>query len=197
MIFVNWKIIFRYEVKIFKEFPNIDSEWTLFLDRDGTINQLLPNRYVKTVDEFKFIPGAKKAINVFSQWFKYVIIVTNQQGIGKQLMTHENLSEVHKFMVTEISESGGRIDEIYYCPHLDAFNPSCRKPNIGMAYQALENFPDIDFRKSIIVGDSACDIEFGNRLKMYSIWIQNSYKKEEVNPNMIVHSLDELAMYLT
>jgi len=184
-------------VKLIKEFPNIDRDWTIFLDRDGTINQLLPNRYVKTVDEFKFIPGAKKAINLFSQRFKYVIIVTNQQGIGKELMTHKNLAEIHNFLDAEISGNGGRIDQIFYCPHLEVFNPACRKPNIGMAYQALENFPDIDFRKSIMVGDSSCDIEFGNRLKMYSVWIQNSQNKEKVDPNMIVSSLDELAMYLT
>lgn len=184
-------------MKILKEFPNIDRDWTIFLDRDGTINQLLPNNYVKTVDEFRFIPGAKKAINIFSQWFKYIIVVTNQQGIGKQLMSHEDLNEVHKIMVSEISSKGGRIDQIFYCPHLEVFNPSCRKPNIGMAYQALEYFPDIDFKKSIMVGDSSCDVEFGNRLKMYTVWIENNQKNNEVNPDMKVQSLEELAGYLT
>jgi len=91
---------------------------------------------VKAINEFEFLPKALDAIKVFSQLFKYIIIVTNQQGIGKEIMTADELHKVHDKMTKDIIASGGYIDQIYFCPHLAIEDPMCRKPNPGMAFQA-------------------------------------------------------------
>ena len=92
---------------------DIDKSWTLFLDRDGVINKKLENDYVKSWDEFEFLPGVLKSIQHFSQIFGKIVVVTNQQGIGKGLYTHEDLQNIHHKMIMEITNAGGRIDKVY------------------------------------------------------------------------------------
>jgi len=176
-------------------------EWTLFLDRDGVINKKLPGRYVTNWDEFEFIPKALEAIVSFSQIFKYIVIVTNQQGIGKELMTDEDLQKVHARMIDEIMKKGGYIDQVYYCPYLAQEDPMCRKPNPGMAFQAAEDFDDIEFKKSIMIGDSLSDMQFGKQLGMYTILVNNSsntqeYKEKDSTIDQMLASLNEVATYL-
>ncbi len=152
---------------------------TLFLDRDGVINQRIPGDYIKTVAEFQFLPGALEAIVEFSNHFDFIFIITNQQGIGKGLMTEKQLDEVHQHMLVAIDKAGGRIDQVYYCPKLAAQNPICRKPNPGMAHQAKADFPEIIFETSLMVGDSISDMEFGLNLGMGTAFI--SGKEEEAD----------------
>jgi histidinol-phosphate phosphatase family protein len=146
----------------------------LFLDRDGTINKRLPGEYVWNYSQFTFLPDVLPALEIFNSFFKYIFIATNQQGIGKEIMTEEMLSVVHDKMMENIHMAGGRIDEIYFCPELAIHDPTCRKPNPGMAFKAQQDFPDIDFRKSIMIGDSLSDIQFGQRLGMQTVWIKNN-----------------------
>ncbi|MDR2407058.1 MAG: HAD-IIIA family hydrolase [Bacteroidales bacterium] len=148
---------------------------TLFLDRDGTINCLRQNDYVKSWDEFEFLPGV---LNVLAKWnkqFKHIIIVTNQRGVGKGLMTENQLTDIHEKMLSEIKNHGGRIDKVYYCTAIfdDDIN---RKPNIGMALQAKRDYPDINFSKSIMIGDSETDKIFAEHLGMKMICINKILK---------------------
>lgn len=149
--------------------PKIDKTWTLFLDRDGVINEHRPEDYVKNEFEFVWINGSKEAIRDLSKLFGRVLVVTNQQGIGKGLMSEYDLEKIHWKMQTELEEIGGRIDRVYYCPHLAQVKPKCRKPETGMAEQANADFPEIDYKKSFMIGDSSSDIEFGARLGMITI----------------------------
>lgn len=167
-----------------KTFPKIDKTWTLFLDRDGVINKHLPDAYVTSLVEFEFIPGSIEAIATLSKRFGKIVVVTNQQGIGKGLMTEMDLEKIHFYMQEEIAIKGGRIDAIYYCPYLSSIKPKCRKPEIGMALQAKEDFPTIDFTKSVMVGDSKTDMEFGKKIGAITIFI---------TPTSMV---DDLADYL-
>ena len=123
--------------------PKIDTSWTLFLDRDGVINKKLDGDYVKTIYEFEFLPYALEAIKLFSSHFHRIIIVTNQQGISKCLMTEDVLHKVHQHLLQEVQNFGGRIDAIYHAPQLAEENSIMRKPNIGMAIQAKEEFSSI------------------------------------------------------
>lgn len=150
---------------------HIDKSWTLFLDRDGVINKRLPGDYVKEPAEFEFLPGVLESIAAFSKLFGRIIIVTNQQGIGKGLMTENDLQKVHQHMLSEIEAAGGHIDAVYHCPGLAEDDPPCRKSNPGMALQAKEDFPEIDFGKSVMIGDSESDMEFGRRLGMKCILV--------------------------
>ena len=153
---------------------------TLFLDRDGVINKRIPGDYIKTVAEFEFLPGVLDAIVQFSQQFKYIIVVTNQAGIGKGQMTLASLHKVHHHMLIEVEKAGGRIDAIYFCPELHDHNPICRKPNTGMAWLAKTNFPDIEFHSSIMVGDSHSDMLFGQRLGMATVLVEGKEEEQEI-----------------
>lgn len=142
---------------------------TLFLDRDGVINERLPDRYVKYPNQFAFTPGFLDKIGNITSFFDQIIIITNQQGIGKGLMNHEHLSIVHQHMMNQVFDAGGRIDAIYYCPELAKNEPNCRKPSTNMPLKAQEDFPSIDFEQSIMVGDSPCDMEMGKKLNMLTV----------------------------
>lgn len=150
----------------------------IFLDRDGVINVERPNDYAKTPSEFIFIEGAVEAIAILSQKFEEVFIVTNQRGIGRGIMSLDNLHKVHDFMLSEIQKAGGRISKIYFCTDIHSTSIN-RKPNVGMAFQAKNDFPSVDFHKSIMVGNSRSDIEFGDKLGMYTVLVGNKYSKED------------------
>jgi histidinol-phosphate phosphatase family protein len=136
---------------------------TLFIDRDGIINRLRPNDYVKKWEEFEFLPDVFEAFALWNKIMKHIIVFTNQRGVGKGLMTEETLHEIHQNMIDEIEKHGGRIDKIYYCTALNDNNPN-RKPNIGMAIQAKKDFPDIDFNRTLMIGDSDSDMEFARNI---------------------------------
>lgn len=144
--------------------------WSLFLDRDGVINEKLEDDYVKNWEEFKFKQGSLKAIAGLGKIFGRIFVVTNQRGVGLGVMTEEKLNEIHKNMLSEVVKASGRIDKIYYCTAIDS-SSECRKPNIGMGLAASRDYPEIDFSKSIMIGDSASDIEFGQKLGMMSVLI--------------------------
>lgn len=148
---------------------------TLFLDRDGVINRLCPNDYVRNWDEFEFFPDILEALRKWNKRFKHIIIVTNQRGVGRGIMTEGALQDIHNRMIQEIEKHGGRIDKIYYCTVVNENDPN-RKPNIGMALQAKRDFPDIDFSKSLMIGDSESDKEFANRIKCRFVLV-NRFKE--------------------
>lgn len=148
----------------------LKSGWTLFLDRDGVINKRIPGDYVKKWEEFTFLPHALSSLKKINLYFDRVFIVTNQAGIGKGLMTTEDLQNVHKNARRIIRKHGGKITKIYFCPEVSS-DSLCRKPNIGMGAEAKKDYPQIDFKKSILVGDSKSDIEFGKTLEMKTICI--------------------------
>ncbi|MEI8046488.1 MAG: HAD-IIIA family hydrolase [Bacteroidota bacterium] len=145
--------------------------WTLFLDRDGVINTRIPDDYVKHPDEFEFIQGVKEALAILSRIFNPVVVVTNQQGIGRGLMTSIQLDKVHEKMLSEVSAAGGRIDAVFYSPDLKNSRSFTRKPSVGMGLKAKKQFPSIHFRKSIMAGDTYSDILFGHRLGMITVLI--------------------------
>ena len=154
----------------------IDTSWTLFLDRDGVVNVRLIDDYVKNIGEFEFLPGVLEAFKIFAEKFGRIIIVTNQQGVGKGIMTMRDVDEVHAFMKQEIESRKGRIDAIYLCPQLKTDPNNFRKPSPRMAFMAQHDFPEIDFEKSIMIGDSSSDIEFGKNAGMFTILIGDEFE---------------------
>lgn len=149
----------------------------LFLDRDGVINTERPGDYVKNISEFVFIDGALDAIRILSAEFEYIFIITNQRGIGREIMDISDLQEIHNFMLEEIEKNKGEITNIYFCTDIDSISIN-RKPNIGMAFQAQKDYPTVDFHQSIMVGNSKSDIEFGKKLGMYTVLVGDKYLKD-------------------
>lgn len=160
---------------------NIDKTWTLFLDRDGVINTRLIDDYVKHWIEFEFIDGVLPALKELKEIFGTIVVVTNQQCIGKGIITVDDLELIHKNMLYEIDYMKGRIDKVYFSPYLSSENHPTRKPGIGMALQAKKDYPNIDFAKSIMVGDSMSDMEFGKNAGMITVYVSDSPK---VHPNI-------------
>lgn len=149
----------------------VDQGWTLFLDRDGVINRRIVGGYVTVVDEFEFLPGVLAAFPLLSQVFSRIVIVSNQQGVGKGVMSNQSVHQIHDYLIKEVKIAGGKIDRAYFSPYLQDENHKMRKPNIGMALQAHKDFPDISFSKSIMVGDSISDMLFARKLDMKSVFI--------------------------
>ena len=145
--------------------------WTLFLDRDGVINRRIPDDYVRYPDQFEFNPGVLDALAIFNKLFSRILIVTNQQGIGRGMMTSVELVRVHEKMLNEITRKGGRVDKIYFSPDLKNTRSFTRKPAVGMGLKARRDFPEIRFRKCIMAGDTPSDMLFGKRLGMVTVLI--------------------------
>ena len=152
---------------------------TLFLDRDGVINARLPGAYVSEWADFNFLPGVLDAMALFPDYFARIIIVTNQQGIGKGLMTVSQLNQIHQKMQEAILLHGGQVDVVLFCPALANDPNNCRKPAPAMALEAQASFPDIDFKQSTMVGDSISDIRFGHNLGMRTVLVDTKTDEEE------------------
>lgn len=138
----------------------------LFLDRDGILNKHLLGDYVRNWSMWEWLPGILEAMPVLAERFKRIFIVTNQQGVGKGLMAEADLEDVHRHMLADIEAAGGRIDRVYVCTALESEKSPNRKPEIGMALQAQRDFPEVDFHRSVMVGDSKSDELFAQRSRM-------------------------------
>ncbi len=153
---------------------SIDKSWTLFLDRDGVINHEKKGDYIRNPEEFRFYEGVFDAMKIFAERFEKIVIVSNQRGVGKELMTEDDLLKINKHLLTEIESVGGRIDHIYYCTAVETTDPD-RKPNPGMAFSAKLDFPEIDFKKSIMVGNKPSDMLFGRNAGIYTIYLSTTH----------------------
>ena len=156
----------------------INNNWTLFLDRDGVINHEKHLGYINTWNEFVFYDGVKEAIKIFSARFKYIFVVTNQKGVGKGITLPDNLEIIHQNMLAEIKNAGGKINKIYFCPDLDENSPN-RKPNAGMALQAKQDFPEVDFSRSVMVGNTLGDMQFGRNIGATTIFLPTTRPASE------------------
>lgn len=141
---------------------------TLFLDRDGVLNRHLEGDYVKSRAQWEWMPGILQELPKWAARFRRIILVTNQRGVGKGLMTDEDLSRIHAAMMADILQEGGRLDLILTCTAVQNEDPR-RKPNPGMFYEACQLFPDIDAKSSVMLGDAPSDAAFAKNCGMQFI----------------------------
>lgn len=149
----------------------INKTWTLFLDRDGVINDRLVDDYVKQINELRIIDGVPAAIADFGRIFNRIVVVTNQQGIGKGKMTETDLEIIHGYMNNVFKNAGGEISKFYFAPQRVAEHSNYRKPGTGMGLAAQADYPEIDFSRSLMIGDTESDIKFGTKLGMKTIML--------------------------
>lgn len=133
----------------------------VFLDRDGVINHDSPD-YIKNWSEVRFIPGSLPAIKTLNDAGFTVMVITNQSAVHRQMISLDELARIHREMQRAAWAEGGCIADIFFCPHLPEEGCPCRKPSPGLIRRAQEKYP-IDLEKSVMVGDSAKDIECANR----------------------------------
>lgn len=148
---------------------------TIFLDRDGVINVAAPpHDYIKKWSEFHFIAGAVEAVRLLNANHFQVIIITNQRGIARGLMSMDDLKDIHSHMYDEMEKQGAHIDDIFVCPHEKGVC-HCRKPGIGLFLQAESRY-QIDKSHSYMVGDSQSDVQAGQNYGVRTVALnQNSF----------------------
>ncbi len=145
----------------------------VFLDRDGIINQRrTPVAYVERWDQFHFVDDAIPALRQLSASGFGLVVVTNQQGIGKGLMTVEALDDIHDRMRRALGAEGVSLDGIFHCPHLQQDDCFCRKPKPGLIHRALnETMFLIDLPRSILIGDSESDVLAGRAAGLKTVLV--------------------------
>ena len=180
-----------------KEFGALfPKDTTLFLDRDGVLNRHIVGDYVRNWQMWEWIPGAREAVAALSKLYKRIIIISNQQGVGKGLMSQADLDNIHANMLRDIEAVGGRIDKVYTCTDLQDSGSPNRKPAIGMALQAQRDFPDIDLHRAVMVGDSLSDMLFARNAHTRAFYIsKNKPVPEKVQDytDLVANDLQELA----
>ena len=131
------------------------------MDRDGVINE---NRdeYVRSVDEFVFLPGALESLARLRQAGIPVVVISNQAGVGRGLLDPEELRRINDKMCLGISEHGGEIRGVYYCVHRKDEGCDCRKPEIGLFRRACDEI-GLSLEDSFLIGDGESDIEAGRK----------------------------------
>jgi len=167
----------------------------LFLDRDGTLNQRIMGGYVRSQEEFIILPGVLEALRIFAEKFDRIFIVTNQQGIGKGLMTEDDLDNVHGLFLKQVENAGGRIDKIYFCPALKSENSFMRKPSIGMAVKARHEYPEVKLKECVMVGDTMTDMLFGRRAGMKTVLVGDEPEVAHQYPHLVDLRFDTILEY--
>lgn len=164
----------------------------VFLDRDGVINRCAPpHEYICSWDAFEFLPGVAQAISMLNKAGYLVIVVSNQRGIARGMLSPEGLQSINERMCAELEHCGAHIDAIYICPHEKGVC-DCRKPKIGLFLQAERDF-DIDKAGSWMVGDSQSDITAGRSYSVKTMLIgRNDYGQDASCASLL-----EAAKYIT
>ena len=160
---------------------------TIILDRDGVLNKKPAKAdYVKNWSDWEWLPGSKEAITLLKRSGYQIVIVSNQAGIARGFMTHEDLEVIHKKMVAELEELHGGVDKIYYCPHHWDENCDCRKPKPGMLFQAQRDL-HLDLSKIYFVGDDVRDEIAGKSAGMKTVLLNENYSLFDfVNKNLLM-----------
>lgn len=176
----------------------------VFLDRDGVVNAFTEGKFVRDWKEFAFLPGSLEALALLKSEEIPVIVISNQSGIGRGVVTLEQVLKVMKRMMREIKKRGGKIRAVYLCPHNPDARCSCRKPQPGLLLQAAEDLK-IDLSSSYFIGDSLRDLEAGKKAGCKTVFVlsgQHSMKdleksRGEIRPDCIARDLLEAVWWIS
>jgi D-glycero-D-manno-heptose 1,7-bisphosphate phosphatase len=175
----------------------------VFLDRDGVINRDSPN-YIKSWSEFEFLPGSLEALKKLTMNGFVVMVITNQSVIHRKMISLKALEHIHEMMKKTVLSRGGDIRDIFFCPHIPEDQCDCRKPNTGLILKAQEKHR-IDLKSSIMVGDSAKDIECARNAGCGTVILvktgngalaEKQLKEKMIRPDAIVQDLLEAAHWI-
>ncbi|RMF94500.1 MAG: HAD-IIIA family hydrolase [Candidatus Schekmanbacteria bacterium] len=167
-------------------------------DRDGVINKNCDGDYIKRWEDFEFLPGAIDALKRLAREGVMCAIISNQSGVGKNVMTKEELYEVDKRMHEELRKNGCVVEKTYYCIHRPEEGCSCRKPMPGLLLEACREM-NVNPKEGFFIGDYYTDIEAGYSAGMRTILVRSGrgekalLDKEEwkVAPDFIADNLEE------
>jgi histidinol-phosphate phosphatase family protein len=169
-------------------------ECTLFLDRDGVLNLPIVDDYARQPEDLVLVDGIVESIAKLVLLFKRVILVTNQQGVGREVMSERDLEDVHLKLYNALKKGGvDWFDSAFFAPYLKTEKHTWRKPDNGMLLKAKEYFVDVDFSSAIMVGDSPGDMLLADSLGLTKVKIANpqfSFDNQD-------HSFSSLASFVS
>ncbi|MGH7231594.1 MAG: lipopolysaccharide heptosyltransferase II [Nitrospiraceae bacterium] len=175
---------------------------TVFLDRDGTINR--DTGYIRTPEELELLPGVVESLARLNRAGARLVLVTNQSGIARGLLTLEALKTIHASLCARLQSRGARLDAIYYCPHHPDDACACRKPQAGMVNRAVADL-GIDLLRSYVVGDQTRDVELARRIGARSVLVTTGpmsvralalLKADDVPPDYVATAFDGAAEWI-
>ena len=167
----------------------------IFLDRDGVINEPPgAERYVRRWETFRFKEGALAMLAELAALGYRLVVITNQQGVGKGLIGPSELERIHTNMSAEIERHGAGIDGIFCCPHLEAEGCDCRKPKPGLIFNALDELDyEVDLNRSWFVGDSATDVQAGQAAGLRTLLVGRVSQHSTVpSPTLVVKQVSDV-----
>jgi D-glycero-D-manno-heptose 1,7-bisphosphate phosphatase len=148
----------------------------VFIDRDGTIN--IDKDYLTDPDAIEFIDGSPEAIKLANSLGLKVVVISNQSGVARGIMTEAQVDAVNLRLVQMLHERGAVVDAIYYCPHHPEYGGrvscTCRKPGIGMLLRGREEF-GLDLSESFVIGDKWSDIKCGQNAGTFTSLVGTGY----------------------
>lgn len=164
----------------------------VFLDRDGVLTE--EKSYITVMEDFKIFSYAADCIKRIHNKGYYAIVITNQSGIARGLLTEKVLQEMNRYLILQTG-----VDAVYYCPHHPDAGCNCRKPQKGMFDMACRDFA-IDMEHSYMVGDRAGDIIAGQNIGIRTILLESGYGtarlEKNVKPNFIFEDLTDVIKIL-
>lgn len=160
----------------------------IFLDRDGTI--ICDYGYVYELDKLNFLFGAIAGLKKLYDAGYELIIITNQSGIGRKYYTVEQYQKFTNCMLKILKQNGILIREVYYCPHIDSDQCECRKPKLGLFYQAIEKY-NIDLENSFAIGDKERDLAICKETNIKGVLLNSKNDRF-----VCLSNLDEAANYI-
>ena len=180
----------------------LNRQKAIFLDRDGTLIQ--DKNFISKVEDVEFVPGSIKAVKMFKDMGYKVVIVSNQSGIGRGILTKEIVDKINEYMLDQLKKDNLDIDAVYYCPHSPEDNCDCRKPNLKMVNQASSKL-NLNLKKSWAIGDKLSDVMLGKNMGGKGVLVLTGYGKKElektkensdVKPDFVVENLLEAAVLI-
>jgi histidinol-phosphate phosphatase family protein len=175
---------------------------TVFLDRDGVINEYPGDRlYVTSLRKFRFLPGAKKAIALLAKKGYKLFVASNQAGVGRGIYAQSTLDKITVHMLEGIRQEGGEITQVYYCTHRKDAGCACRKPKPGLLKKASRRY-GINLKNSYFIGDTIRDVLTARAAGAKAVLVLcgreklSNEKNWEAQPDLVFKNLFEAARFL-
>ena len=177
--------------------PDVLDGVTVFLDRDGTL--IYDPGYLKVAAELKLLAGVGPALARLKGAGARLVVVTNQSGVGRGIVTLKDLEAIHARLQGLLEQEDAALDAIYFCPHHPDDGCRCRKPNVGMVERAVSEL-QLDLRRSYLIGDHARDIQLAHRVGAKAILLTpalvdaqslDRLKVEQAMPDAVAKSMAE------
>jgi len=181
----------------------------VFLDRDGTLNEEIG--YIHDISMLNLINGAAESVQKLNAANVAAVLVSNQTGAARGFYGVEHIQKLNERLIKLLEDKGAHLDALYYCPHLEtgrvpelSIKCNCRKPEPGLVQRAFEENPDLDRRRSYVVGDKASDVELAKNCGAKGILVKTGYGQAvsdgryqwKVEPDYLAHNISDAVNWI-